>query len=67
MIAHQDGKLYDHQGNPNKAAIDYINQMDSLYGKDEVVIKKGFLAHAVGIYKHYFKLLNESISAEQKT
>ena len=66
VIVHQDGKLHDHQGNPIMAAIDYINQMDSLDGEDEVVIKKGFLAHVVGIYKQYFKLLNESISAKKK-
>lgn len=66
VIVHQDGKLRDHQGNPIIAAIDYINQMDSLYGEDEVVIKNGFLAHVVGTYKQYFKLLSESISASQK-
>ncbi len=63
VIVHQDGKLQDNQGNPIKAAIDYINQMDSLGGEDEVVIKKGFLAHVVNTYKQYFKLLHESISA----
>jgi len=65
VIVHQAGKLYDNQGDPIKAAKNYINQMDSLDGEDEVVIKNGFLAHVVGIYKQYFRLLNESISAEQ--
>lgn len=62
VIVHQDGKLHK----PKKVVIDYINQIDSLDSKDEeVLIKRGFLAHVVGIYKQYFKLLNESILAKQ--
>lgn len=62
VIVHQDGKLYDHQGNPIKAAIDFVNEIDSLEGEKEVIIKKGFLSYVVGIYKDYFKQLGDSIS-----
>jgi len=61
VIVHQDGRLKDYQGNPIKAAIDYVAQIDSLDGKDEVVITKGFLTHVLEKYDSYFKLLNQSI------
>ncbi len=66
VIVHQDGKLHDHQGNPIMDAINYIKEINSLDGEYEVVIKKGFLEYVVGIYKQYFKLLDESISAKKK-
>ena len=66
VIVHQDGKLHDHQGNPIKAAIDYINQVEFLEGEDEVVVKKGFLKHVVDIYKQYFAILDQSISSKKK-
>ncbi|MBW2035450.1 MAG: hypothetical protein JRI94_18075 [Deltaproteobacteria bacterium] len=62
VIVHQDGRLYDYQENPIKAAIDYVNEMDSLEGEKEVIIRKGFLSHVVGIYKNYFMMLGDSIS-----
>ena len=64
LIVHQGGKLQDQHGNPIKDTIEYIDQMDSLSGEHEVVINKGFLAYVVDSYKQYFKLLNESISAQ---
>ena len=48
LIAHQDGKLLDHQGNPVKAAFDYIKEMECLSGDTQVVLQKGFLKHVVG-------------------
>lgn len=61
VIVHQDGRLNDHEGNPIKAAIDYVKQMDSLDGDTEIILKEGFLNHAVSIFKGYFRLLGESI------
>jgi len=61
LIVHKDGKLKDHQGNPIKAAIDYIKQMDSLEGEAEVILKEGFLNHTVATFKEYFSLFGESI------
>ena len=66
VIVHQDGKLHDHQGNPIKAVIDYINQVEFLEGEDEVVVKKGFLKHVVDVYKQYFAILDQSISSKKK-
>ena len=62
IIVHQDGKLEDHQGNPIKAAKDYVARMDTLDGMEEVEIQKGFLSHVVDIYDAYFKLIDLSIS-----
>jgi len=67
VIVHQDGKLQDQEGNPIKRAIEYINQMDSLGGDNEIVLREGFLFHVVGTYKKYFKLISESIEANEKT
>lgn len=66
VIVHQDGKLSDYQGNSIKAAKDFIKQVDSLDGEEEVVIKSGFLSYVVGIYESYFQLLSESISTKEK-
>ena len=67
VIVHQDGKLHNPQGKSIKAVIDYIRQVEYLEDKDdEVAVKKGFLKHVVDNYKQYFKLLNQSISSEQK-
>lgn len=66
VIVHQDGQLRDRGGDKIKAAIDYINQVDFLEGEDEVVVKKGFLKHVVGIYKQYFAMLDHSISSKGK-
>lgn len=62
IIVHRDGRLHAQKGNPIKAAIEYIKQIDALSGEDELVIKKGFLKHVIDMYKKYFTLLNESIS-----
>lgn len=61
IIVHQDGRLKDQHGNPIKAAIDYVNEMESLEGNDEVTIQKGFLAHVLSIYKDYCELISKSI------
>jgi hypothetical protein len=66
VIAHQDGKLNDHQGNPRKEVIDYINQMDSLSGDIEVILHKGFLNHVVSTFNDYFRLLGKSIENRTK-
>ena len=62
VAVHQDGKLKDHQGNPIKAVIGYIKQIDSLScDDDEIIINSGFLTHVLDIYSLYFKMLNNSI------
>lgn len=66
VIAHQDGKLNDHQGNPRKEVIDYINQMDSLSGDIEVILHKGFLNHVVSTFNDYFRLLGKSIEKSEQ-
>jgi len=66
VIVHQDGKLNDQQGNPIKAVIDYVNEMESLEGDDEVIIQKGFLAHVISIYKAYCELISNSIEKSEK-
>ncbi len=66
IIIHQDGKLKDSQGKPIKDVIDYINQMDSLGGEGEVILKEGFLNHALSIFKEYFRLLGNSIDKHEK-
>lgn len=42
------------------------DQTESLSGKDEIVLDRGFLSHVVGIQRKYFELLNDSISATFK-
>ncbi len=64
VIVHRDGRLRDHQGNPNKVVMDYINQMDSLLSGSlfgEITLKEGFLSHVVSTYNNYFKLIDGSI------
>ncbi|MBC8456961.1 MAG: hypothetical protein H8D67_03065 [Deltaproteobacteria bacterium] len=65
VIVHQDGKLFDSQGNPIKTALEYINQMDSLSGDNELVIHEGFLEYVVTTFKEYFQLLSKSIEAAE--
>ncbi len=65
LIVHQDGNLKDHQGNPVKAAIDYVNKIESLSGDKEIIIEKGFLSHVIEKYDSYFSLLNQSILASK--
>jgi len=67
VIVHQDGRLIDRQGSPIKATIDYVNQMDSLTGDTEIIIKEGFLQHAVNTFKKYFRLIGESIEKAEGT
>jgi len=64
-IVHQDGKITDHRGVPLKAVMDYINQTASLDGKDEVIIKKGYLAHVAAIFTAYFQLIDSSILSKE--
>lgn len=65
VIVHQNGKLHDHQGNPIKDVIDYIDEVHSLGGDDdEVLLKEGFLSHVVSTYKKYFKLIGDSIEGK---
>ena len=67
VIVHQDGKLNDHQGNPRKEVIDYINHMDSLSGNTEVILHKGFLNHVVSTFNDYFRLLGNAIEKSEQT
>ena len=67
VIVHQDGKLNDHQGNPRKEVIDYINHMDSLSGNTEVILHKGFLDHVVSTFNDYFRLLGNAIEKSEQT
>jgi hypothetical protein len=63
FIVHRGGRLRNHQGNPAEDIAAVIKQMKYLSGDDEIVLGKGFLSYAVGIYMKYFELINESISA----
>lgn len=65
LIVHQDGRLIDSQGNPIRAVIDYINQMDTLYGDREVGIKTGFLTHVLEIFDIYLTKLGNSIETSE--
>jgi hypothetical protein len=65
IVAHQDGRLADRSGVPEQAVLSYIDEMESLGRNGEVTIKEGFLASVVDTFKSYFKLIGDSIAANE--
>jgi hypothetical protein len=65
VVAHQDGRLKDHNSVPKQAILCYIDEMKSLDRNGEIIIKEGFLAHVVDTFKAYFKLIAESVVANE--
>ena len=57
IIVHQAGKLTGLINDVKK----YIEQIASLDGKNEVIIKSGFLGFVISKFGAYFKLLGDSI------
>jgi len=67
IVAHRDGRLQDREGKPIKEVINYINDMQSLSGNGEIKLKEGFLAYVVDTFRAYFRLISESITANEES
>ena len=63
-IVHRGGKLRDRQ---DKAIVNFMNKTESLSRDDdgEIVLGKGFLSCVVHTYTNYFKLISDSIKANE--
>jgi len=65
VMAHDDGKLRDHQGKPRSGIIADMKKVGLLTGDNEIVIAEGFLSRVTHACSDYFKLIEKAIYAEQ--
>jgi len=65
VIAHDDGKLRDHQGQPKNGIIGDMKTVGFLSGDDEIVLAEGFLSKVVDACHSYFKRIAESVDAKE--
>lgn len=67
MIVHRDARVQNSQGEIPKEDSDAIAHLKYLRDEGgELVLDKGFVSQAVGIFKIYFKVLDDSIQANNK-
>jgi len=65
VIAHDDGKLRDHQGKFRNGIIRDMKRVGFLRGEDEIVVAEGFLSKVVDSCGNYFKLIAKSVVAKE--
>jgi hypothetical protein len=65
LVAHNNGRLRGHQGNPKDAVVRAIKQLGFLSGEDELLIAEGFLSKVVDACDSYFKLIAVSIDGAE--
>ncbi len=65
VIAHDDGRLRDHQGNPKNGILSDMKKIGFLNGEDEIMVAEDFLARVVDACDSYFKLIAKSIDAKE--
>jgi len=65
VIAHDDGKLRDHEGKPNIGIAEAMKRVGFSSGDDEIVLAEGFLSKVVDACNSYFKLIAQSVEAKE--
>jgi hypothetical protein len=65
VIAHDDGKLQDHQGNPKNGILSDMKKVGFVSGEEEILLAEGFLSKVVNACDSYFKLVAKSIDAKE--
>ena len=65
VVAHNDGKIRDHQGKPKTGIVADMKKLDFLTGEDEIVVAEGFLSQVTQACDSYFTLIEKAIYAEQ--
>ncbi len=65
VIAHDDGKLRDHQGKPKNGIIADMKKIGFLTGDEEIIVAEGFLSQVIHTCDNYFKAIERAIHAEQ--
>ena len=67
IVAHRDGRVEDGELRPIKAVLNYIDETQPLSGNGEIILKEGFLASVVDTFRAYFRLISESITANEES
>jgi hypothetical protein len=65
LIAHNDGRLRDHQGKLKDATVKDMKKLGFLSGEHELLIAEGFLSKVVNVCDSYFKRIADSIDAAE--
>lgn len=65
VIAHDDGKLRDHQGKPKSGIIADMKKIGFLTGDEGIVVAEGFLSQVTRMCDKYFKAIETAIYLEQ--
>ncbi|MGC2698116.1 MAG: hypothetical protein WA738_20195 [Candidatus Angelobacter sp.] len=65
LIAHNDGRLHDHQGKPKDAIVTCMKKLGFLSGEHELLIAEGFLSKVIDVCDSYFKRIADSIDAAE--
>ena len=63
VIAHNDGRLRDHQGKSKNEIVADMKKLGFLHGEDEIIVAEGFLSEVVDMCDKYFRLIENSIYA----
>jgi hypothetical protein len=65
VIAHDDGRLRDHQGKSKNEIVADMKKLGFLQGEDEIVVAEGFLSEVIDGCDKYFRLIENAIHASQ--
>lgn len=65
LLAHNDGRLQDHQGKPKDAIVRDMKKLGFLSGQHELRIAEGFLSKVVDTCDIYFKRIAQAIDAAE--
>jgi hypothetical protein len=65
VIAHDNGKLRDHQGKPKSGILADMKKLGFLGGDDEILLADGFLSKVIEACNRYFKVIAAAVDARE--
>jgi hypothetical protein len=65
VIAHDNGRLRDHQGKPKSGVVEGMTKLGFLGGDDEIILSEGFLSKVIDACDSYFKMIAAAVDAKE--
>lgn len=65
VVAHDNGRLRDHQGKSKSGIVGDMTKLGFLSGEDEIIFAEGFLSKVTGACNNYFKVIAAAVDAKE--
>ncbi len=65
VVAHDNGRLRDHQGKSKSGIVGDMKKLGFLSGEDEIIFAEGFLSKVTGACNNYFKVIAAAVDAKE--